>query len=125
LADEGFIKLLEQMADRSVLKTIRSKQATLYEHLLKLAEARYPAGILHTLRVQSTQLQLALEEAAKRGLNVAKIIGRTGGIVVFIILELADPATAGEGSDIVPTASTTKMPPDMLLSAPDSLAGRK
>jgi RHS repeat-associated protein len=134
LADEGFIKSLEQMTDKGVLKTIRSKQATLYEHLLKLAEARYPQGIRHTLRVQSAQLQLALQEATKRGLHVARIVGRTGGIVGFIILELADPATAGEGSDIVPTASSPtvlstpllpEVPADILPGRPDSLAGRK
>ena len=60
------------------------------------------------MRVQSEQLQLALKEAAKRGLKVGKAVGRTGGIIVFIILELADPATAGEGSDIVPPLAGRK-----------------
>ena len=39
LANEGFEKALEQMADKGVLSTIRNKQATLYEHLIKLAGA--------------------------------------------------------------------------------------
>jgi RHS repeat-associated protein len=134
LAHESFIKQLSEMADRSIVSTIRSKQKTLYEHLLKLAEAESSAGIRHTLRVQSTELQLALKEAAKRGLNVARILGRVGGVVGFIILELADPATAGEGSDIVPTASIPTalsappqavVPPEIPPSEPESPAGRK
>jgi RHS repeat-associated protein len=103
---EGFQKQVEQYLDKGIRSSLKNHEKMIEETIIKLAKeavTKDPGAIkhhLHDLRMYRDQLKIVEREAIKRGITISsKVAGlatiglKIGGVIGFIIAELADPAT--------------------------------